>query len=273
MTESTKTNKVGAIYKKIPLVMSEVSSIGKGRKNTAQGYSFRGIDDVYNEIHDILTKHKVFTVPSVIETHHEERKSRSGGLLIYRIYTVKYTFYTDDGSHVDCIVVGEGMDSGDKAGNKALSVAHKYALLQVFAIPTEEAKDPEVDSPQLEGTPKPPTKKKVVQEDEGDISDLASNPVKDLAEKEKIAKKIKDDLEGRAIGPRSFKAFLAKNQSNLKPPRMFIGKKFGNLSMSEGKLEDLWYLEKALDTFVNMYISDQATQKKEGDDGQQDLLK
>ncbi|MFS0844210.1 MAG: ERF family protein [Roseburia hominis] len=30
------------------------------------------------------------------------------------------------------------MDSGDKATNKAMSVAFKYACFQVFCIPTEE---------------------------------------------------------------------------------------------------------------------------------------
>ncbi len=42
------------------------------------------------------------------------------------------------------------MDSGDKASNKAMSVAHKYAFLQVFCIPTKDDKDPEVDTPQVQ---------------------------------------------------------------------------------------------------------------------------
>ena len=44
-------------------------------------------------------------------------------------------------------VIGEGMDSGDKASNKAMSVAHKYAIMQLLSIPTEDAKDPENDNP------------------------------------------------------------------------------------------------------------------------------
>ena len=43
-------------------------------------------------------------------------------------------------------VVGEGMDSGDKAANKAMAIAHKYALLQTFCIPTEEQKDPDAET-------------------------------------------------------------------------------------------------------------------------------
>ena len=38
------------------------------------------------------------------------------------------------------------MDSGDKATNKAMSIAFKYACFQVFCIPTEEMVDPDKES-------------------------------------------------------------------------------------------------------------------------------
>jgi len=145
------------IYKKISDVMNDIDAISKNRKNTqGSGYNFRGIDDVYNELHSVLSKHHVFTVPEVLEERTEERVSKSGGNLIYRILKIKYTFFTEDGSSVTSVVIGEAMDSGDKAANKAMSVAHKYCLLQVFAIPTEEEKDPEVE------THEPLPKKEVV---------------------------------------------------------------------------------------------------------------
>ena len=39
------------------------------------------------------------------------------------------------------------MDSGDKATNKAMAIAMKYALFQVFCIPTDEMKDPDAETP------------------------------------------------------------------------------------------------------------------------------
>ena len=60
-----------------------------------------------------------------------------------------YRFVATDGSQVSCVVEGEGMDSGDKASNKAMAVAHKYALLQVLMIPTEEQKDPDAEVHEL----------------------------------------------------------------------------------------------------------------------------
>ena len=40
------------------------------------------------------------------------------------------------------------MDSGDKATNKAMAIAFKYACFQVFCIPTEEMKDPDGETPE-----------------------------------------------------------------------------------------------------------------------------
>lgn len=139
----------GLIFQKIPAVMADIDAIGKNRNNASQGYKFRGVDDVYNELHSVLSKHNVFTVPKVLEDKTEERQTKSGGLLLYRVLKIEYTFFAEDGSSVASVVIGEGMDSGDKASNKAMSVAHKYCLLQVFAIPTEEDKDPENESPAL----------------------------------------------------------------------------------------------------------------------------
>lgn len=136
------------IHESIVMVMRDIDAIGKEQRNASQGYSFRGIDDVYNELHSTLAKHGVFTVPKVLSERSEERTTNKGTNMIYRIMHIRFRFYATDGSFVDAVVVGEGMDSGDKACNKAMSVAHKYAFIQVFAIPTREDKDPEVDSHQ-----------------------------------------------------------------------------------------------------------------------------
>ena len=138
-------DKMSMIYTQICAVMNDISAVGKTQKNKNQGYSFRGIDQVYNELHSVLARHQVFTVPEVLEERSYEKTSASGSVLFYRILRIKYTFYAEDGSNVSAVVIGEGMDSGDKASNKAMAVGHKYALMQVFCIPTEDHKDPEHD--------------------------------------------------------------------------------------------------------------------------------
>lgn len=131
------------IFEAINAVMADIGAIGKTSKNQQQGFMFRGIDAVMNAINPALIKNKVFVVPEVLEQTREERTTSKGGLLIYSICKIKYTFYAEDGSHIEAVVIGEGMDSGDKATNKALSIGFKYACFQVFCIPTEEMKDPD----------------------------------------------------------------------------------------------------------------------------------
>lgn len=131
------------IYAAIAGAMADVEAISKNRRNDQQGFRFRGIDDVYNQLHGLLAKHRIFSAPEVLESRHEERKTAKGATLIYRVLTIRYTFYAEDGSSVAVTVIGEGMDSGDKAANKAMAVAHKYALLQLFCVPTEDMPDPD----------------------------------------------------------------------------------------------------------------------------------
>lgn len=138
------------IYQAINAVMEDCGAVGKDMVNhQQQGYKYRGIDAVVNALNPALRKAKVFASPEVLETTREERRTAKGGLLIYSVAKVKYTFFAADGTSVSAIVIGEGMDSGDKSMNKAMSAAYKYALCQVFCIPTEEMVDSEVDSPQL----------------------------------------------------------------------------------------------------------------------------
>ena len=130
------------IYEAIPAIMDEIGHIGKDRRNQQQGFMFRGIDQVMNTMKPLLAKHGVFVVPEVIDRQREERTTKSGSNLIYSILTVRYHFCASDGSEVVATTVGEGMDSADKASNKAMAIAFKYACFQVFCIPTEEiAKD------------------------------------------------------------------------------------------------------------------------------------
>lgn len=129
------------IFSAINKVMSEVGFIGKDSKNQSQGFKYRGIDAVMNALNPALIRNGVFAVPTVLEQTREERVNGKGTTLIYSMLKVRYRFYAEDGSFVEATVIGEGMDSGDKASNKAMSIAFKYACFQVFCIPTEELMD------------------------------------------------------------------------------------------------------------------------------------
>ncbi len=123
--------------------MKLVGVVKKDKKNTQQNYNFRGIDDMYNALNEHLSVEGIFITSKVIDTKREERPSKSGGVLLYSILTMEFEFFAEDGSSVKSVTVGEAMDSGDKSMNKAMSTAYKYALMQIFCIPTEEEKDTE----------------------------------------------------------------------------------------------------------------------------------
>lgn len=135
------TNGKGQIYGLLAQILKEVGPVGKGRSNVQQGYKFRGIDDVYEAVHPLFAEHGVFTVPRILNEHTTERTTASGTVLRFVNVTMAYDFFASDGSFVTAEMIGEAMDAGDKASNKAMSAAHKYALIQTLCIPTGSTPD------------------------------------------------------------------------------------------------------------------------------------
>lgn len=139
------------IHTALIAVMKKIGAIGKDQRNQQQGFQFRGIDQIYNELHNLLADEGVITLPKAGTPITEERLSKEGKALRFVQVPMTYIFMADDGSTVECTTIGEGMDSGDKATTKAEAIAHKYALLQTFLIPTEEQKDPDYESHEVRG--------------------------------------------------------------------------------------------------------------------------
>lgn len=150
------------IYKAIAGVMEAIGVVSKEKeyKSNQGSYKFRGIDDVMNALHPAMVKNKIFVVPVILEQIRETRTSRSGTAMYVSICKIRYEFYAEDGSCVSAIVIGEGMDTGDKATNKAMSIAFKYACFQVFCIPTEEMIDPDAERPEFDAPETKATGKK-----------------------------------------------------------------------------------------------------------------
>jgi len=116
--------------------------VGKTRKNTAQGYAFRGIDEVYNALAPILAAEQLVILPRMISRICTERESKGGGALFNVVVEAEFDLVSAvDGSKHIVRTFGEAMDSADKATNKAMSAAYKYAAFQTFCIPTEGDND------------------------------------------------------------------------------------------------------------------------------------
>lgn len=135
----------GQIYELIGKAIGKIGAIGKDNVNQQQKFRYRGIDQVYNALNPVMAELGIFFCPEVLDMRREDRVTKNGTALTYTILTIRFTAFAPDGSSVSLTVVGEGMDSGDKGCNKAMSVAMKYAMFQLFCIPTEEMRDPDAD--------------------------------------------------------------------------------------------------------------------------------
>lgn len=144
MADGISIGELPAVYQAIAAVMEDVGreGIAKGRRNQQQGYSFRGIDDVYNALAPILARHHLIIVPRVLTREKTEQVTQKGGILFYVVVQVEFDIVcATDGSKITACTWGEAMDSADKATNKAMSAAYKYMAMQTFCIPTEGDND------------------------------------------------------------------------------------------------------------------------------------
>lgn len=143
--------KIGKIFSLIPKVMAEIAPIGKDQKNDQQNYKFRGIDDMYNAIQPALIKHGIFCCPQVLKNESFEIEYTDNKGLVkasYRVLlTIAHRFYADDGSYIEVITQGEGIDRSDKASNKAMSAAMKYCFIELFSLRTADTEDSDRSSP------------------------------------------------------------------------------------------------------------------------------
>lgn len=176
------------IFEKLCAINKEVEAVKKGEKNQQQGFMYRGIDSVMNELHSLFAKHSVFISSESIERSVTERQTKNGGVLFYVTEKMKFTFYAEDGSSVSSTIDGEAMDSGDKATNKAMSIALKYCLLQMFLIPTIEDKDPDATTP-------PELKPKKMAISDKQLETLKSRILADKSQKDELIKNAEKAFE------------------------------------------------------------------------------
>ena len=135
------------VYKAINDVQKAIGKTGIAKNGEASGFGagfkFRGIDAVYNALSPLLADAGLVIIPRCLERHESMRESGPKKLYFVAV-KMEFDFVSaEDGSKHTACTYGEAMDSGDKATNKAMSIAYKYACFQTFAIPTEGDNDPD----------------------------------------------------------------------------------------------------------------------------------
>lgn len=147
------TDKGANVIERLTQVMADVGAVGKNGNNQQQGFKYRAIDDFIEAVHPALVKNGVVCSPYVTQFNMDVRpRLRNGqevGVTVHVWMIVEYTFEAPDGSKVKAATVGEAADTADKASNKAMSAALKYALQQALMIPIEGTPDADADSPDM----------------------------------------------------------------------------------------------------------------------------
>jgi hypothetical protein len=119
-------------------IVAELPAVGKDEFNEAQKFKFRSHDAAMNVLKPLLGKHGVYFVPDVLKRITEQRTTKHGSVMYEVNLHVQYTFYGANGDYVTASAWGEGTDSGDKATNKAMTMALKNVVAQTFALSTAE---------------------------------------------------------------------------------------------------------------------------------------
>ena len=134
------------VYKAITAVRLDLAACGvpKNGFNPNQKYNYQSKEGIYNAIAPLLGRHGLVIIPNYSDPVITERKTSSGGTQWHCFLSAKIVLASaEDGSYIDMTCFGEGMDSLDKAVNKAETAAFKYALIHLFTIPTESSDDPD----------------------------------------------------------------------------------------------------------------------------------
>lgn len=150
---------VSPIHRKLLQVKQDIGAIGKDRRGQGINYTFRGIDDIYNDAHQSLIDHGVCIYPQIVpgtltrETKELQTKDGRVRLQTQLSCVLRVEFIdADTGTGVASTVVAEGYDDSDKASGKLLSYGMKTAIAHVLQIPTA-VEEPDAERPDTSQDP------------------------------------------------------------------------------------------------------------------------
>jgi hypothetical protein len=149
-TQHTQNQDAPNVYELMARVMRDVRNIGKNGTNESQNYRFRGVDDAIGALAQPLRDHGVVMTPEVLDFKTEVRGRQNAVLM-----RIAFHFHGPNGDKVTAVTMGEGSDFADKASNKAMSAALKYALIHTFMIPVDSKSLDDGDRDHPEGQRSP----------------------------------------------------------------------------------------------------------------------
>jgi hypothetical protein len=142
----------------MPRLMAAVGTVEKDGKNEQQRYKFRAWEDVARRVQAACAAVGVTVVSTIERARVDVAGKTQSGASIYRAeIRMRVYLYAPDGSCIWTDRIGEGLDSSDKAANKAETAATKYALIHALLI-GEGGEDADEQTPEVyagKGKPQP----------------------------------------------------------------------------------------------------------------------
>jgi len=138
MAQHTDAN----IHMAIAAVMALVGYVQK-EQNSNLNYSYAGEAALIAAVRPAMVAHGIYVYPSGVEELTQTEYRTRNGTAMTRV-TARFRFifvHAPSNTTIEVEVLGEGADAGDKACNKAMTGALKYALRQTFCIETGDDPD------------------------------------------------------------------------------------------------------------------------------------
>jgi len=145
MAEEIKA--VGKIYQRMMNVMKKIEYLAKDDTIAYKTVKYKGLSEekVTKAVREQLVEQNIIVYP--IKQEHSRVDDLSTVDITYRFVCV------DDGSYIEAVSSGTGVDTKDKGVGKAMTYAYKYLWLRTFAIPTGEDPD-KISSAELDDNEK-----------------------------------------------------------------------------------------------------------------------
>lgn len=194
MTTEANTKELN-LYQKLAAITGEIGTVAKAGKNKEQGYNFIEYAAVAGLLRSLFAKYNVICLPKMGERQATEVTTSRGTRGTYVLIHFEFTFINGDKPEEREVIpwIGEALDYGDKATNKAATGALKYCLMRTFNVSEKGDEDPDQHSIELGQVPvEPPTPKTMTIQDAiaKIVATLASKGFKEADERKTIMLKL-----------------------------------------------------------------------------------
>lgn len=135
-----------SLAEKIARATGDMGAIKKSGTNENQKWHFITESDIKASIRKVMPKYGFAIFPTDIKIVQKYERKASRGSIWY-FYDILQTFKVTDGHEsIEIKSLGTGSDSGDKALNKAMTIAFKNMEKQLFNVSDSDDEDPDAQT-------------------------------------------------------------------------------------------------------------------------------